>query len=111
MKYARKTLRKFLLEQKLKTEKMPFSGAMCARGIASSTFQISAVYCHFHGDASTSITCRKSIGADSFWSAGNVFGGLKHKILPVDRLIANLSGLRAGARPPRTISGHLPIPR
>ena len=64
---------------------------MCAREIARSTFQIPAVYCHFHGDASTSITCRKSIGADSFWSAGNVFEGLTHKILPVDRLIANLT--------------------
>ena len=79
---------------------MPFSGVMCARGIASSPFQIPAVYCHFHGDASPSITCRKNIGADSFWSAGNVFEGLKHKILPVDRLIANLSRAR-GEKWPR----------
>jgi hypothetical protein len=70
MKYALESPAFFLLEQKLKIEKN--------------------VYCHFHGDASTSITCRKNIGADSFWSAGNVFEGLTHKILPVDRLIANL---------------------
>jgi hypothetical protein len=81
----------FRWKKSWKLRKMPFSGVMCARGIASSTFQIPAVYCHFHGDASPSTTCRKSIGADSFWSAGNVFEGLKHKILPVDRLIANLS--------------------
>jgi hypothetical protein len=78
MKYARKTPQKFPLEKKKKTEKIPVSGVMCARGIASPIFQIPAVYCHFHGDASPSITCRKNIGAD--------------KILPVDRLIANLFG-------------------